>query len=166
MPKREPFKANHYYHLYNKSKDEKSIFLDNKDFEKFLWYLKKREKENHDNFEILAFCILPNHFHLVVHSFTKGFEISKFIGNICSSYTKYFFLRHKITSRPLFNPRFKSKNIEDETYLKQCIHYVEHNAMKHGIVDTTENRPFCSYNWQEEMANIDKNIIQEREFNF
>ncbi len=166
MPKREPFKANHYYHIYNKSKDEQSIFLDDKDFQRFLRYLKKTEKENYDNFEILAFCILPNHFHFVIHSFTKGFEISKFIGKICSSYTKYFFLRHKSSSHPLFNPRFKSKIIEERKYLEQCIHYVEHNAMKHGIVDTTENRQFSSYSWQEEMTNIDKDIIQEREFNF
>lgn len=94
---------------------------------------------------ILAYCILPNHFHMVVRNVSDGHRISYFIGNICAAYTRYYKVKYSLgKGKKYFESRFKAKEIGDNEYLQQCIHYVENNPIKHGIVDKIEDWMFRS----------------------
>jgi putative transposase len=104
-------------------------------------YIEKCEAD----FDILAYCILPNHFHFVFHNKSDRDRISYFIGNICASYTRYYYNKYGIDrGRIYFESRFKCKLIDDPGYLKQCLHYVENNPIKHEIVDNLEEWRFRS----------------------
>lgn len=145
MPRRRKFKENTHYHIYNRWINKQTLFHTMKDFQRFLWYLDIYKKKCEKDLSILAYCILPNHFHFVVHNITDGHKLSYFIGNICAGYTRYYKVRNWVwKGKRYFESRFKVKEIEDQEYLQQCIHYVENNPLKHGLIDNLEDWLFKS----------------------
>jgi len=145
MPKRRKFESNIYYHVYNRGLRKQTLFHREEDFEKFMIYTKRYREKCKEDFDILAYCILPNHFHFVFHNKSDGHKISYFIGNICSAYARYYQTKYQIDKgRVYFENRFKCKEINDEEYLQQCIWYVENNPIKHNIVDNINQRLFRS----------------------
>ena len=79
--------------------------------------------------EVVAYCLMPNHFHFILkQSREKG--ISRFISDVCNSYTRYFNLRYDRVG-PLFQGNFKAILIDSEEYLlhlSRYIHLNPHNA--------------------------------------
>jgi REP element-mobilizing transposase RayT len=135
-----------------------------------LWYIDIYKKKCENDLSILSYCILPNHFHLVVHNISDGHRLSYFIGNICAAYARYYKAKYsKEKGKKYFECRFKAKEILDEEYLQQCIQYVEKNPLKHGLVDNTKDWLFRSENLHNRAclpqvgANIE-NIDWERDF--
>jgi REP element-mobilizing transposase RayT len=123
------------------------LFHREEDFERFMRYITRYIEKCKEYFDILAYCILPNHFHFVFHSKIDGYKISYFIGNICSAYIRYYLMKYEMEKgRIYFENRFKCKCIEDDEYLQQCIHYVENNPIKHGLRDKSEDWIFRSKN--------------------
>lgn len=145
MPKRRKFETNTHYHVYNRWLYKQTLFHDNKDFQRFLWYIDIYKKKCEKDLDILAYCILPNHFHLVLRNISDGHKLSYFIGNICAAYTRYYKARYWVgKGKKYFESRFNAKGIEDEDYLQQCLYYVENNPVKHGLIDKAENWLFRS----------------------
>ena len=141
MPKRLPFNENSYYHVYNRWLDKKTIFHDQKDFQRFVWYIHMYQEKCTNDIMLIAYCILPNHFHFVIHNKQAWHQLSYFVGNICASYTRYYKAKYgSDTGQLFFESRFKSKQLTDEHYLQQCIYYVEHNPLKHQLVDRIDQR--------------------------
>ena len=163
MPKRRKFEENTNYHVYNRWLYKQTLFHNNKDLQRFLWYIDIYKKKCEKDLSILAYCILPNHFHLVVHNISGGHRLSYFIGNICAAYTRYYKAKYaKEKGKMYFECRFKAKEIIDEDYLQQCIQYVENNPLKHGLIDNIKDWIFRSEN-SHPGANIE-NIDWERDF--
>ena len=128
-----------------------------------MWYIDIYKKKCEKDLSILAYCILPNHFHLVVHNLSDWYRLSYFIGNICAAYTRYYKAKYSAEKGKMyFECRFKAKEIIDEEYLHQCIYYVENNPLKHGLVDTADEWLFRS-KVSHPGANIE-NIDRERDF--
>ena len=145
MPLRDSFEKDCHYHIYNRWLRKQTLFHREEDFERFMTYTNRYIEKCNDDFDILAFCILPNHFHFVFHNKSDKGRISYFIGNVCSAYTRYYQVKYEIEKgRMYFENRFRCKQIDDEEYLQQCIFYVENNPIKHGIVDNLEERRFRS----------------------
>lgn len=108
-------------------------------------YIDKYIEKCKESFDILAYCILPNHFHFVFHNKSSGYKISYFIGNICAAYTRYYQSKYGIDRGKIyFESRFKCKIIDDSEYLQKCIYYVENNPIRHGMVDDREYWKFRS----------------------
>lgn len=63
------------------------------------------------------------------------------------SYVKRYQAKHQTTNKgtQFFESRFHAKKIDSEEYLRDCIYYVEHNALKHELVDDMQQRPFSSW---------------------
>ena len=145
MPSRNSRKiylADSYYHLYNRGVNKRRIFIDDEDYRVFLnlfkrylsdkpaYDLKKREYPwLQPEINILAYCLMPNHFHLLVYQMSEhGFQ--KILKNVCGSYTKYFNQKyHRIG--PLFQDRYKASIILKDGYLQHISRYIHLNPTEY-----------------------------------
>lgn len=160
MPKRQQFEENKYYHIYNRWRYKQTLFHDWKDYQRFLGYISTYKEKCKDDLWIVAYCILPNHFHFVLHNKSSSHKISYFIWNICASYTRYH--KAKYTANKwvnFFESRFKAKLLDNQEYLDQCIHYVEFNPVKHALTDNIENRLFTSYDKNSKKTSPNQEIL-------
>lgn len=139
-----------FYHIYNRGTEKRKVFLDKKDYHRFLalLYLANTSKSIHitkdfKNFDlklilatpqedpltsIVAYCLMPNHFHLLLKEKTEN-GISKFIQKLSTAYTMYFNKRYERTGA-LFQGKFKAQSAQDDQYLKYLISYIHLNPIK------------------------------------
>ncbi len=138
------------YHIYNRGIDKKVIFASDIDFEYFLDKLRFYSYKTGIN--IIAYCLLPNHYHFVLQEPNPGLPngqprvgvnqyrgsvISKFIGLLAHSYTRYFNDKYKRSGR-LFEYIYKSREINIEKQLGVITNYVYFNCVKHKLSNTPE----------------------------
>ncbi len=152
MPTRPAFGIDEWYHCYNRGVDKRLVYQDSADYERFLLALftsggeKPVQTSNLKNkrladvildssfdrgnaiVEIGAYCLMPNHFHLVLKEIDKG-GIARFMQKLCTGYTMYFNTKYERTGA-LFAGTFKSKIVDDDLYLKRLVAYVHLNPAK------------------------------------
>lgn len=142
-----------YYHIFNRGVDKRSIFEDKNDIYYFFNRLtdlnidavnsrlttKRFKKQgeaiiepNHAKLvSIIAYCLLPNHFHLVLKQESKD-GISKFMQKLGTSYTMYFNTKYK-RSGSLFQGKFKANLIGGDFGLPVLSVYINLNYIHHRI---------------------------------
>jgi putative transposase len=119
--------------LLKKSKEER---------EKILQSLKKKKNVLAD---ILCYCFMPNHFHLLLRQKTKD-GISKFLSIFQNSYTRYFNTKNK-RKGPLFLDQFKAVRIQTDEQLLHVSRYIHLNPYTSFVVKKIEDikdYPFSS----------------------
>jgi len=136
-----------YYHIYNRGNSKQKIFHDNEDYFRFMSlsyacnsinnfragtllkgespYNFKREKQI---VSIGSFCIMPNHFHLLITQINDG-GISKFMQKLTTAYVMYYNKKYKRTGG-LFEGKFKSQYLDNDRYLKYIFSYIHLNPIK------------------------------------
>ncbi len=149
----------YYYHIYNRGNNKEKIFKEDEHYYKFLELSKKYLTQQTD---ILAYCLLPNHFHFLlfmhdhktnaVNTQTSGrnmpsngpINLSLPLSHLFNAYAQWF---NKKTGRTggLFQRPFRRRRITSEEYLKQVIYYIHRNPMHHHLADNPENWKFSSY---------------------
>ncbi len=146
------FATGEYYHLYNRGTDKRKIFLDKTDQERFLSLLFlcnsgiPIHRSDHQGtslekilsiprettlVDIGAYCLMPNHFHLLVHEQTEG-GISLFMHKLATAYTMYFNQRHERRGS-LFEGTFRAQHAAGDEYLKYLFAYIHLNPI--GIIE-------------------------------
>ncbi len=160
--RRVKFEVDNFYHIYNRGVEKRHIFQDNQDYYRFIHYLyefndinhiinlrtraeifKKSHSLNTEStvsklfVDILCFCLMPNHFHLLLKQRVEN-GISYFMQKVGTGYTMYFNQKNKRTGR-LFQNTFKAKLIDSDGYLLHLSRYIHLNPI--GII-----KP----NWKEE----------------
>lgn len=145
-----------YYHIYNRGNGKNKIFLDKEDynrFEKILYICNSEKKFNFrdsikdikiEAFEfergvpiisILAWVLMPNHFHLFLISPRQGLgeeeddNISKYIHKVSTAYVMYFNKKY-IRTGSLFEGKFKAKHVDRENYFNYLFAYIHLNCVK------------------------------------
>ncbi|MBI4004801.1 transposase [Candidatus Roizmanbacteria bacterium] len=104
--------------------------------------------------EILAYCLMPNHFHLLIKQFvTDG--IPRFVSNVVNSFTRYYNLQHE-RKGPVFLPNFKSVKIESDEQLMHVSRYIHLNPYSSGLVRDRDKLP--NYQW----SSFPEYLSQER----
>lgn len=127
-----------FYHVYNRGVEKRDIFLDDDDYAVFLNLLKRylsnkpakdtkgREYEwLYPDLELLAFCLMPNHFHLLLYQ-NNAAAITRLMRGVCTAYTMYFNRKYKRVGT-LFQDRFKASHIQDDAYLQHISRYIHLN---------------------------------------
>lgn len=162
MPKRKESLINgQIYHVFNRGVEKRKVFLTSKDYTRFLEAFnhyssnklkfstksklspKRLEAKELDSVEVLAYCFMPNHFHfLLKQKIDDG--ISKFVGNLLNSYTKYFNIKNDRVG-PLFQGRFKAVMIENEEQLIHVSRYIHLNPLVANLVSDIESYLWSSY---------------------
>lgn len=139
------FAVGEYYHLYNRGNSKQKIFLDKKDYDHFLKLLYICNSENNfvlrdigeslfdfDRNNIFvyigAYCLMPNHFHILVKEKEEG-GITKFMQKFSTAYVMYINTKYKRTGS-LFEGKFKSQYLNTDKYLKYIFSYIHLNPLK------------------------------------
>jgi len=103
----------------------------------------KMQKENHVLLEVVAFCIMPTHIHLLLKQATDN-GISKYINRTLNSYTRCFNKKHR-RAGPLWESRFKSIPVPDDEQLLHLTRYIHLNPTSADLVKRPEDWQFSSY---------------------
>ncbi len=158
------FEEGEAYHIYNRGNDKQRIFFNS---ENYLFFLKKVKGEWCPFCDILCYCLMPNHFHLMVIPNTEGCKeltiggkssylqnLSKTIGKTLSSYTKAINIQNQSTGN-LFQKKTKAKWIGESSnsmqfvnitdYLITCFFYIHQNPLKAHLVKDLKEWPFSSW---------------------
>lgn len=117
------------YHIILRGNEKKNIFPDSVDKQRFLEILERLREKN--NFHIYAYCLMDNHLHLIIYD--NGNDISSIMKSLNVSYAMYFNRKHKRVGH-LFQDRFKSEIVDDDTYLLELSKYIHNNPVKAGMV--------------------------------
>lgn len=132
MDKPRNYYKNTYHHLYNRGANKSPIFYEK---ENYLYFLRRLKfYSNKYKIKILAYCLMPNHFHLFIKQTTDEFSISLFISAVLNSYVKSVNQKYE-RSGTLFESKTKSKQIEDETYFVWVIKYILENPVKAHLAE-------------------------------
>jgi len=160
------------YHIYNRGVEKRQLFMSDNDHYRFI----------HDLFEfndtapagkysevrpptvnivkrdllveILCFCLMPNHFHLILRQLQDG-GITQFMKKLGTGYSMYFNEKHERVGS-LFQNRFKAILVEDDKYFLQLARYIHLNPLEmfqsdwevDGIRDWNKANKFLeSYRW-------------------
>ena len=128
------------YHIHSRGNQRQIIFKDDKDRETFIDIL--GDASIRFTIEIYAYVLMGNHYHMLIK--TKVANLSKTMQWIGSTYTRRFNLRHK-QSGHLFQGRFKSILVENETYLLRLSYYIHRNPIRAGMVTRLADYEWSSY---------------------
>ena len=131
----------HYYHIFNRGINSQTIFLNE---DNMSYFLKLAEKHLRDSIEVIAYCLMNNHFHFIVKIIKDESIATQAFSNLFNAYAKAFNKQQNRTGT-LFERPYKRKKIEDESYLKNLIIYVHKNPENHGIVKHFEHYKFTSF---------------------
>jgi REP element-mobilizing transposase RayT len=142
------------YHIYNRGNYKQQIFASE---ENYLHFLRLMHKQLSPVCDILAWCLMPNHFHFLVyinaHSLTQQTNLplpmhsfSLRIRHLLSSYTKAINKANKRHGN-LFQQRTKSKAIDGtrDKHAEIVFHYIHQNPLKAGLVNKIEDWPYSSF---------------------
>ncbi len=115
-----------YFHAFNRGNNLQNIFLDDEDYKFFIFKLKQNIFPDEGlkrmrplplgSYSILSYCLMPNHFHLLLRQNAK-YPIQQLLLRVCTSYSMYFNNKHKRKGH-IFQDRFKQAEVEDDKYTK------------------------------------------------
>jgi len=131
---------NAWYHILNRGRRKELIFIDKKDYYRFIDLLKDTSEQW--NLRIAAYCLMPNHYHLLVQ--TPDANISRCMRHIDGVYTQRFNRHHKCDG-PLFRGRYKSILVDADSYLLQLVRYIHYNPLKAGLTDRIDRYLWSSH---------------------
>lgn len=146
------------YHVMVRGINKSELFFDKQDKRKYLEILLNIKQD--DIFELYAYCLMPNHVHLLIKE--KNDELSNFMKRIGISFVNFINWKYGRVGH-LFQDRFRSEEILTLEYLLACIRYIHDNAKKAGMVVHPIQYPWCSYSAYLQDSNalglVDKEFI-------
>lgn len=158
---------NGYYHIYNRGVEKRDIFIDTQDYKVFLKYLKeylspppnpkdqiksfslrgstfkgvaRLPKNYHGEIELVAYCLMPNHFHFLIKQNKKGL-MKNFMQSLSTRYSIYFNKKYERVGS-LFQGVYKAALIKEDPYLLHLSRYIHQNPLEY-TPDLT--RAYSSY---------------------
>lgn len=167
-----------YYHIYNRGNGKKEIFLDEQDYGVFLQRLRfnvfpddlnsERLKGRlkilpPDSFSIISYCLMPNHFHLLLRQ-DGDIPPNKLLLKVCTSYSMFFNKKYKHVGH-VFQNRFRQIFIDDNKYLTWLVGYIHSNPVTAGLVKNPLQYVWSSHREYCRKANFNmchKNVILDQ----
>ena len=139
------------YHVLNRATARSPIFYSAADYRAFEQIL--IDARNRFDMRILAFCLMPNHWHLALWP-RKDNDLSRFTGWLSLTHTQRWHAYHGSAGEGhLYQGRFKSFVVESDAHLLQVCRYVERNALRANLVERAENWRWGSLWHQHNRAN-------------
>lgn len=156
MEREEPFLAGEYFHVYNRGVDKRKIFFVENDYKYFMLLLRlintdeyfrigdliRSRRSNNQSLDslyeeidpksslvdIVAFSLMPNHFHLIVRG-KKDVSISKFMAKFSTAFAMYMNIKYDRTG-PLMCRPFRAKHVGSDEYFKWLVSYIHLNPVE------------------------------------
>jgi putative transposase len=167
------FTENQIYHVYNRGVEKRDIFMDDKDYFRFIHnlfefnnenpvlnlnyyfnpkimdvesrFLKKEKEPRKLLVEILVFTLMPNHFHLLLRQKLEN-GIVKFMQKLGTGYTNYFNKKYERVGG-LFQGRFKAVLVSQDTHFIHLPHYLHTNPLELNYGSSTSIDFLSNYRW-------------------
>jgi REP element-mobilizing transposase RayT len=130
-----------YYHLYNRGVNRQPIFFCEPNWAFFIRLIQKYFQP--DLVEILAYCLMPTHYHLLVCLHTDGFP-QKVMQPFGISYTKAINEQQNRVG-PLFQGHFQAAWVDSSAYLLQLSRYIHLNPVRTNLVEHASDWIYSSY---------------------
>lgn len=122
-----------FYHVYNRGAGGQSIFRNASDKSKFISLLQRylSDDEEHSTYptydiELLAFCIMGNHYHLLLYQEADPTTITHFMRSISTAYSMYYNAHYKSQGH-VFQSTFRASRITNDAYLMHISRYIHLN---------------------------------------
>ncbi len=129
------------YHVINRGNGGRVVFQKDKDYEAFVNLMK--EAKIRYTVRIFAYCLMPNHFHIVVMPHESE-DLSKWMQWLLTSHVRRFHM-HYGTSGHIWQGRYKSFLIQKDSHLLTVLKYVESNPLRAGLVNSANNWLWSSH---------------------
>ncbi|TAD95638.1 MAG: transposase [Bacteroidetes bacterium] len=148
------FQLDQLFHVYNQGNNREQIFLERADYILFLTTFRKLVMPYCD---ILAYCLMPNHFHFLLYISEKSLkkimlgniEIDSLSNGFRKLLSEYAFIFNKKNGRTgsLFRQKTQKKCLSDgkQNYVFTCFHYIHQNPLKAGLINKMEDWEFSSF---------------------
>jgi len=147
------------YHVLNRANARVQIFDNDKDYKQFEDILEEAVEKFGMN--LLAYCIMPNHWHLVLFPKTDG-EMRDFIGWLTNTHTRRWHVtKDTVGQGHLYQGRYKSFICEKNQYLLTLLRYVERNAKRANLVKKAEDWQWSSVWRREKGTSKQKKILSQ-----
>jgi putative transposase len=144
-----------FYHVYNRGVEKRAIFHDDQDYAAFTKLLRKyldpsytaspgeiRRPSYAQSIQLLAYCLMPNHFHLLLYQLDDEKALEKLFRSLMTGYVMYFNQKYR-RSGPLFQGRYKASLINSDSYLQHISRYIHLNPLDSKLPYKTY--PYSSY---------------------
>ena len=144
------------YHVLNRANARVQIFDNDEDYKLFENILEEAVQKY--NVKILAYCIMPNHWHLVLYPENEG-DLSTFMSWVTNTHTRRWHTeKGTVGQGHLYQGRYKSFICQDDNHILTLIKYVEQNALKAKLVKRAEDWKWSSI-WRRENGTVEKKKI-------
>lgn len=137
-------RSGHYYHVMNRGNGRQTVFHQADDYRAFLGFL--GEAQQRVRMGVLAVCLMPNHFHMVLRP-TRAGDLGRWMHWVMTKQV----MRHRRVHQTvghIWQGRFKPFEIRSDGYLLSVMRYVERNALRAGLVNSAEQWPWGSLAWR------------------
>ena len=175
------FRQNNYYHIFNRGANKLNIFKDKNDYLVFTdilkYYLKhptgmalsnlNRKPKNYEvpylvklSFELHAYCLMPNHFHLLVYQKNKPKNknnIQNFMKRLTITYSMFTKYKYK-RSGTLFQGKYKNVLVDSKEQLIHLSKYIHRNPLPLLKSQPLSAYPYSSY--QDYLGNLDRSWLK------
>jgi len=170
-----PFAPDVYCHFYNRGNNRQAIFFEP---ENYLYFLKGVKKYLASTVTIIAYCLMPTHYHILVRVKSQTSEVSKTsevsvkevslqvsraMQKFLISYTKAINKRFERVGS-LFQGQFQAEPIQTYSHLLNLCVYIHANPVKDGLVALPEDWIYSNYlEWlgQRDGTLVDREFVQE-----
>jgi REP element-mobilizing transposase RayT len=146
MPSPIPLQPNTYYHIYNRGNNRESLFHEERNYR---YFLELYAQHVHPIADTFAYCLMKNHFHLLVR--VKDLtgagdtrDASQHFSNLFNAYARAF---NRTCGRTgaLFHRPFERIEVTSDRYFTNLVFYIHFNPQKHKFVDDFRDWPYSSY---------------------
>lgn len=129
------------YHVINRGNGRQEVFHKENDYDAFI-NLIRRAKDIYP-VKIYGYCLMPNHFHMVVAP-DRGEELSKWMQWLMTSHVRRYH-KHYGSSGHVWQGRYKSFMVQEDKHLLMVLRYIEGNPMRARIVDSARDWKWSSH---------------------
>ena len=126
------------YHVLNRGNARQDVFHEDDDHLRFIELI--QEACERVPMRVLAWCLMSNHFHLVVWPHADG-ELSRWMQWLLTSHVRRYHSRYH-SSGHVWQGRFNAFPIQQDQHLLTVIRYVERNPLRAGLVGRAEQWPW------------------------
>lgn len=144
-----------HYHVMSRGNNKLSIFNEERDKDKFMDYL-RRTRDN-QGFHILGYCIMPNHYHLLVQADSLPI-MSRTMQKTNLAFSRFYQTKYNYVGH-VYQGRYSSAGINTREYLYRVLRYIHNNPVKAGICNNPSEYPYSSYG--EYIGRVEQDLLPE-----
>ncbi len=131
---------NAYFHIVNHSVDGRELFYDSGDYKTYLNFFKQ---ELDYKVIVIAYCLMPNHFHLLLHQ-NESEAITALLEKTHKKYARYYNKKYDRKGR-IFRSPLNHIETQTDTYLLNACAYIHGNPVQAGLVNFPEDWEYSNF---------------------